>query len=269
MRVERDKLALSLGPGAHAIMLQWQEARGMDSVLRVPQVGLGRGAANASVRVELPAERWLLWASGPAWGPAILFWGYLLVALGAALLLSRIGLSPLRAHQWMLLALGLTQLPAAGALCVAGWFFALAYRSRSGEQPRWLHNLGQVLLVCFTFAALSCLYVAVHAGLLLQPDMQVAGAGSYGSGLRWYVDRIDAALPTPLVISAPLWAWRLCMLAWSLWLAASLVRWLPWAFGCFKHGGLWKSAPPKPPRPPRASPPPSAAAPPASMSTPT
>jgi len=30
------------------------------------------------------------------------------------------------------------------------------------------------------------------------------------------------------------------MLLWSLWLAASLVRWLPWAWRCFVTAGGWR-----------------------------
>jgi hypothetical protein len=31
------------------------------------------------------------------------------------------------------------------------------------------------------------------------------------------------------------------MLLWALWLAYSLIlRWLPWAWGCFSDGGIFK-----------------------------
>jgi hypothetical protein len=41
------------------------------------------------------------------------------------------------------------------------------------------------------------------------------------------------------------------MLAWSLWLAASLVGWLKWAWTAFSTGGFWRPAPPKAPKIPR------------------
>jgi hypothetical protein len=207
-------------------------------------VELGRAAANARVTLQMPQDRWLLWVSGPSWGPAVLFWGYLLLALGAALLLSRAGSrvgTPLRMYEWVLLAIGLTQVPAPAALCVAVWFFALAQRARMSEQRRWAHNLLQIGLVLFSMAALGCLYAAVHAGLLLQPDMQVAGANSHAGSLNWYTDRIANALPAASAVSAPLWLFRVLMLLWSLWLASRLLRWLRWAFDCMKHGGLWRS----------------------------
>ena len=34
--------------------------------------------------------------------------------------------------------------------------------------------------------------------------------------------------------------YRLAMLAWSLWLALSLLWWLRWAFGAFTEGGAWR-----------------------------
>jgi hypothetical protein len=30
------------------------------------------------------------------------------------------------------------------------------------------------------------------------------------------------------------------MLAWALWLAAALIRWLKWAWTQFSEGGCWK-----------------------------
>jgi hypothetical protein len=244
LRVERDGVAFTLEPGAHSVELRWQEPIGMSAVQRAPRVELGRAAANARVVLHMPQDRWLLWVSGPSWGPAVLFWGYLLLALGAALLLSRAGRrvdTPLRVHEWLLLAIGLTQVPAPAALCVALWFFALAQRGAMPEQRRFVHNLLQIGLVLFSWAALGCLYAAVHAGLLLQPDMQVAGASSHAGSLNWYTDRVANALPAASAISAPLWLYRVLMLLWSLWLASRLLRWLRWAFACMKHGGLWRS----------------------------
>ncbi len=30
------------------------------------------------------------------------------------------------------------------------------------------------------------------------------------------------------------------MLAWALWLAFAMLRWLRWGWGCFSHNGLWR-----------------------------
>ncbi len=254
LRLAQGRLSFTLGPGEHTANVTWQEERGITTVHASPAVALGRAAANARVTLELPQDRWLLWASGPAWGPAILFWPYLVLVIGVALLLGQLAtrlrvkgvmMVPLGSVQWMLLGLGLTQLPAPAALVIVGWFFAMAYRARAPELSRFLHNFMQLLLVGLSMLALGCLIGAVHSGLVMQPEMQVAGAGSHGSSLHWYVDRVQGSLPTPSVTSVSIWWWRALMLAWSLWLAASLVRWLPWAFACFRVGGGWRKAPPR------------------------
>jgi len=88
--------------------------------------------------------------------------------------------------------------------------------------------------------SLALLYAAIHRGLLFPPDMQVAGNGSSDARLAWYADRVDGALPTVGVLSLPLWIYRVAMLLWALWLAASLVRAVGWGWRAFGEGGLWK-----------------------------
>jgi len=182
----------------------------------------------------------LLFVSGPSWGPAILFWGYLLAMLLISLVLAKIPHSPLRAHQWMLLTVGLTQIETVAQLVIAGWFFALAYRALRPIRGPFLHNLGQFALVGWTGAAFGCLYWALHSGLLFPPDMQVHQSVYGENGLSWYVDRVSNTLPTVRVVSVSIWVWRCAMLAWALWLAWSLLGWLPWAWRSFTQGGGWK-----------------------------
>ncbi len=103
--------------------------------------------------------------------------------------------------------------------------------------PTVLRKLG---LIPLTVGAMVMLYAAIHSGLLLQPDMQVSGNGSWNGHLAWYVDRIDSTMPQPTVLSLPMWTWRVLMLLWSLWLAASLVKWLPWAWDAFSEDGFYR-----------------------------
>lgn len=130
----------------------------------------------------------------------------------------------------------------------------LGVRRAYGERlkgPR-LFDLGQLVLVAWTLLAAGVLYSSIHRGLLGSPDMQVAGNGSWAQDLRWFTDRSPALLPTAWAVSVPLLVYRLAMLAWALWLASSLVRWLPWAWTGFATGGFW--------RPLRAARPPAPAA---------
>ena len=80
----------------------------------------------------------------------------------------------------------------------------------------------------------------VQQGLLASPDMAVTGNGSTPVRLQWYVDRLVGDTPSAWALSAPLWLYKIAMLAWSLWLASSLVRWLSWAWRSFESGGIWK-----------------------------
>jgi hypothetical protein len=240
IREEGGRLSVSLHPGRQRIEIGWQQPQGIEPLSRVPRVGLGAPAANTQVVVTLPEERWLLLAGGPSWGPAVLFWGLLIAAILAALLLGRLSLSPLRTWQWMLLAAGLTQIPVWASLVVAAWFLALQWRGTRPQPNRpVLRDAVQIGLAVGTVVALGCLYAAVHAGLLLQPDMQVAGAGSSQGQLVWFADRVGATLPQPWVLSLPRRVWQGILLAWSLWLAWSLVKWMPWAWRCWSTGGIW------------------------------
>jgi hypothetical protein len=49
------------------------------------------------------------------------------------------------------------------------------------------------------------------------------------------------------MFSLPLWAYRTAMLAWSLWLAFRLLRWLRWCWDRYASGGLWKPFTPERP----------------------
>ncbi len=100
-------------------------------------------------------------------------------------------------------------------------------------------------------SSLGILYVAIHQGLLFRPDMQVAGNGSTDTVLRWYADRVAADTPAAGVLSLPLWLYRVAMLLWALWLAASLVRGVGPAWRAFTEGGAWRRVlrTPKAPKP--------------------
>ncbi|MEN9579025.1 MAG: hypothetical protein RJA70_2034, partial [Pseudomonadota bacterium] len=143
-RRDQNGLELNLEPGAGTVSISWQQAGGMSALFRGPNVKLNHQLVNAEVSVSLPSERWLLYARGPAWGPAILFWGYLLLILILTPVLGRLPESPLRAWQWLLLALGLTQIPVVVSAVIVAWFFAFALIPRWRPASRGLHNLSQV-----------------------------------------------------------------------------------------------------------------------------
>ncbi len=240
VRQDGQLVSVPLEPGNQTVSLEWLQLN--DSMVRVqsPRVNVGAAAVNAAVTFHMPDNRWILLAGGPRLGPAVLFWSYLVVVVLAAVGLGKTTGTPLRTIHWLLLGLGLTQVPAAVAIIVVGWLLALGYRSRKSPQHALTFNGSQLLLAILTVAALVGLYTAIERGLLGIPDMQVAGNRSTRFQLNWAQDRIDGTMPTPWVVSLPQWIYHLLMLVWSLWLAFSLVSWLRWGWGCFSKDRLWE-----------------------------
>jgi hypothetical protein len=237
---DQGRLRLTVPAGRHAVVVKWREPRGIGLYHRVPVVGLGVPAVNVEAVLHLPESRWLLLTRGPGWGPAVLFWGYLVFAVIVAFVLGVVAESPLGVGEWLLLALGLTQSSALGALVVVGLFLALSWRARRPRAGALAHDALQVLLAVWVVVALVLLYDVVRTGLLLWPDMQVAGAGSANGLLRWYTDRVAGETPPAAALSLPLWVYRGLMLAWALWLASRLIRWTGWAWRSFGTNGLWR-----------------------------
>jgi hypothetical protein len=240
IRQAGSTLELVLAPGTHELRVGWQAPEGIQALFVTPNVRFGAELINAEVSVHLPDGRWLLAAGGPGWGPAILFWGHLVLILLLAPVLGRLPRSPLRVWQWALLGLGLTQVPLLVAGIVFGWFFVMAFLDlERPESPFWF-NVRQLLLLLFTLGFLVCLFAAVYDSLLETPHMEVAGSGSSERLLHWYLDRTADALPVVWVLNLSLWVWRGVMLLWALWLAHSLLRWLQWGWQGFSSGGVWK-----------------------------
>jgi hypothetical protein len=144
------------------------------------------------------------------------------------------------------------------AAIVAGWLLALGWRERHPDTPRrFAFNLRQLLLVAWSVAALVVLIASIREGLLGRPDMQITGNGSDAFHLRWYQDRVAATLPRAWILSVPVAFYRLAMLAWALWLARALLRWLRWGWSALNRGGLWQRKLPRTPRPTEPAPAPS------------
>jgi hypothetical protein len=241
IRQQGSKLELIFAPGHHALSVGWQAPGGLSALFRAPVVRFGPELINAEVSVHLPDERWLIAAGGSGWGPAILFWGHLLLILLLAPVLARLPRSPLNVWQWALLALGLTQVPLVVAGIVFGWFFVMAFQSRDRPEGPFWFNARQFVLLGFTLVFLGCLFGAVYDSLLNTPDMEVAGSGSHERMLHWYMDRTAGTLPEVWVLTLSLWVWRGVMLLWALWLAHNLVSWLKWAWLEFSSDGVWKA----------------------------
>jgi len=241
IRARDGVVTLPVAPGNQTVVLKWQAKTAIGMHYESPAIALGAPSVNSRINIHIPDDRWTLFATGPRLGPAVLFWGVLLVVVAIAIGLGRTKITPLNGINWGLLGIGLTQAPVPMAILIVVWLFALGARARLPVTVRkTTFNAAQVALAALTVAALGGLVFAVQHGLLGAPEMQVAGNGSHAHLLRWYQDRLDGALPDAGVISVSMWFYRLLMLAWALWLAYSLLGWLRWGWTCYATNGLWR-----------------------------
>jgi hypothetical protein len=232
-------LSLNLLPGEHAVAIRFESPAGAGLRSASSAVDLGAPASNVRTTVELPASRWPLLATPSIAGPVIRYWGELVVFIITALLLGRWSQSPLRAHEWLLLGLGLSTLSWSVFGLVAVWLFALRWREhwRVERLVRWRFLLVQSALALLTLVAVgSLVFSGIRYGFLSSPDMGVAGSGSFGNTFAWFHDQIKSALPATAVYSVPLWVYKLLMFAWALWIALALTRWLRWAWSAWTQG---------------------------------
>ena len=247
IRQEGRQVTLPLVPGEQHFDLAWRSDAGIVPRFFTPAWSLGAPSVNASLKLILPDDRWTLLLGGPRLGPAVLFWGMLLVLALVAFGLGQTRATPLSGWQWLLLAVGLSQTPLVYAAVVVTWLFALAARARlPATSGRLAFNCGQIGLALLTVLALALLFGAIKQGLLGGPQMQIAGNGSSATVLNWFQDRVGGDYPRAWVVSVPLWYYRVLMLAWALWLAFALLDWLRWGWRCFANDGLWRAAPLRP-----------------------
>ncbi len=242
-------------PGKQSVEVAWTTSKAMKTVVPVGDVKLPVDGANVTTILLVPENRWILWAGGPLRGPAVRFWIILVTAILVAMALGNLTLSPLRRFEWVLLVLGLTQVHVAAAMLVVVWLFLLSWRGKyDPDQLRhWRFNLFQVALVILTVIVLGIFIVVVGEGLLGNPEMFIVGNDSWRTHLNWFQPRTGPELPEPYIVSTSVWFYRLLMLAWALWLAMALLRWLQTGWNAFSHGGCWKRAASMP-TPPEADP---------------
>lgn len=236
-----NELIVSLEPGVQKIQLTLESREELGTRSQIAPLTLPVESANVETSLIVPSNRWILWASGPLRGPAVRLWIFLASAIVFTLVLSLRGNSPLKPYEWLLLAIGLTQLHAFFGLIVVGWLYLLHWRSSKTPENLsvWGFNLLQVFIVLLTAIVLLILIGVVGKGLLGQPEMFINGNGSYANRLLWYEPQSPPELSQPFVITISLWYYRLFMLLWALWLASALLRWLVKGWQSFSHGGRW------------------------------
>ena len=247
IRNTKDGLSLPVLPGSQKISVAWNESRGVASIFTTSEVNLGTDSVNSKITLIPGSKRWVLLTSGPAMGPAVLFWGVFAIILIASYGLGRIKGTPLSTLQWVLLWIGLSASEPLSAIVIVGSIFALKarYSMEVKTTKAIVFNAFQVLLIVLVILSVTALIVSIEQGLLGSPRMQISGNGSSAYQLNWFSDRIAEVLPEASVISVPVYIYRLIMLAWSIWLAFAVIKWAQWGWSAFSHETYWKSFPKK------------------------
>ena len=248
---ETQQIALNDGnvelpilPGEHRATVDWEQALPVAARVSAPVINLDAPSSNIVVGLEMPESRWLLFATGPILGPAILYWSELIALTLVALVLGQLRVTPLRWWHWLLLGLGFSTFSWPALAVVALWLISFGAREAWGSGlSRFYYNVSQVGLGLLTLLAFAAILVGIPAGLLGNPDMHVTGYHSSGHRLTWFADQSATTTPAAAVWSLPMWTYKALILAWALWLSFALVRWLPWVWGRFADRGLWVAAP--------------------------
>ena len=139
--------------------------------------------------MQMPENRWILWADGPLRGPAVRFWTILVVAILAALALGSTPLSPLRRYEWILLAIGLTQVH----LILADIGRRMVVSSRLARQQR---NHREVRGSLIYFKSASC-FLPLRAS---HPDgrcgRRAVGQSGHVCHWQWFLGNVLAMVST-------------------------------------------------------------------------
>ncbi len=238
------KLAIPISPGKHTVQLLLRGDFAERLMVSAPTVNLNAPVSNIRSRIKLVERRWVLWTQGPVLGPAVVYWGELLVFILLALLLAKFPFSPLNTVSWLLLGLGLSLNNWPVLILVAFWFASLTASKYRPAEGHWLaFNLSQLMLYALSIIALIGLIKTIPQSLLGAPDMGIVGNQSSAGQLIWFADQSNGLLPAVSVLSLPTLVYKGIMLLWVLWLSFSLLGWIKWAWKIIGQRGYWRSKP--------------------------
>ncbi len=241
VRAMDGRFRVEMPPGQWTMEMRWMQPSGGAFLRRAPSVELSAPGANATTVLAPPVGGWIVALGGPGDGPAMLWWGVVFAMGLFAFGLSRIPGQPLGFASWFLLFLGTSTVSKLTLFPFAAWVGLLVVRDRLDPRtlpPKAFQTL-QVLVVLATALAWVWLLATIPIGLLGTPDMLIVSP-QYEHA--WFVDRFSGELPRPWELVLPLWLWRGLLLVWSLWLAASCLKWATWGWNAFSRGGIWPAS---------------------------
>ena len=247
VRVEKGELLLPVLPGRQQWIVSFRNSEAPSIKVGTPRFSINAPLANLTLTHAPGEKRWVLGTPGPGKSPAVAYWPWLVVLLIGAWLMGQWKHSPLKTWQWVLLGLGFSVAAPWKVALVGAWLVAMNQRQLRSSQwhANRAFNTLQTGLAILTVLAVATIAGALPQSLLSTPDMKIYGA--HGGGLSWFVDQVQMgqSWPQAFVISAPMWLYRILMLAWSLWLAISAINWLRDGLRAWLSGGHWHAKPPK------------------------
>jgi hypothetical protein len=233
-KVTQARTAIALPPGNHTVIVAYKLAKDPAITFTVPSLTLSAPSSNVAVTVAPSPDRWVVWTGGGLLGPSVVYWGKLIGVVALCTTLSIIGFLNLSPGSAIFLGIGLSSLPMITFWIPLLWLGVLQ-KSPTLKPQHSAHRLGIIAVTAvLTLLSLILLYHVVEIGLLLDPPMLIAGANSTSTQLRWIYDTALDKLPTPWIISLPMWAWRGFSLVWATWLVVGVIRWIKQTIDCVK-----------------------------------
>ena len=240
-----DSLPLPVVPGEQQAQIAWETPIASGASIRTSAIELPGRAYNIALHLSLPDRPLAAVRRRSAPRPGRLVLGRDAggdrCGVGACRAYPRL---PLSALDGVLLGFGMSLCNLPSTVLVAAWLLLLLARLRyadrlSSATPRSFHFV-QIVVAGVSVAALIALAASVPMGLLGTPEMHIVGNNSSAYDYHWFQDQAANQLPTASVFSLPMWTYRVVMLAWSLWLAFAVVRWVRGAGPHSAAGGIWK-----------------------------
>jgi len=240
LKPKNGKLELPLRAGRQKITIKWREKHSCKVVYEFPTIDLHRPSTNSIVELKMNHSRWILFASGSLFSPAVLIWGVMLSILILALILSKTLGSPPTTLDWAILGLGISTISSWGLVPIIIWIILLKLKAYQDDELRGtLRNFVQVGIIVFAILSLISIIASISIGLLSNPEMLIRGNGSSSYDLIWYRDFIDGLIFKPTLISLSLWYYKIIMLFWSLWVSFKLIAWIESGWKIFVLPPIW------------------------------
>lgn len=232
---------LPVQPGNHRYWIDWKTEHGVSMLYRPSEVSFNQSAVNSHTVIQFPDNRWTLWLGGPSIGVTVAFWSVLVGVVLAAVAISKVPGFTLSTRNAVILAAGASLVDLKMLVFLGIWFFAIWLKSRTKEEIArpWLYRLGQLVLCGVTIFVLYFLVRTIVAALTNDPNMYIVGSNYTNGWFTWFSDEITGTVPSPWILSVPMWIYLVLILAWVMWLVFTLLQWMRAWWESLKVPVLW------------------------------